>query len=373
VLCAATSGWLLFALAVGAQSKVSGAYRGHPQTWAQSLTYPLVFYAVWAALTPVVLWMARRFPPGLRTATQRWRLAAHVVAGILVALAQAYAFVFLLPRVQPDIWRGLAVGELVLNAIVANLQSNVLLYWVIVVATMLVRKYEWYRERDLRAAQLETRLTRAELEVLKMQLHPHFLFNTLHAISALVHDNPETADRMITRLGDLLRLTLDAGSQQEVPLRRELDFVDKYLEIEQTRLGDRLRVERRIDRDALDALVPTLILQPAVENAIRHGIAPAAAGGTVTLEARRDGESLRLDVRDDGQGLDAERWTEGVGLSNIRLRLRQLYGDAQTLDVTGQPGAGTHVALSLPYRLATTPSDSANAADSREAGTERVS
>jgi sensor histidine kinase YesM len=294
-----------------------------------------------------------RFPPGIRTAAQRWRVAAHAAASLLVALAQAHAFVFLLPRVQPEVWRGMATSELVLNAIVANLQSNVLLYWVIVLATVLVRKYEWYRERDLRAAQLETRLTRAELEVLKMQLHPHFLFNTLHAISALVHDNPETADRIITRLGDLLRLTLDAGSQQEVPLRRELDFADKYLEIEQTRLGDRLRVERRLDPAALDALVPTLILQPAVENAIRHGIAPAAAGGTITLEARREGDMLRLDVRDDGQGLDAGGWTEGVGLSNIRLRLRQLYGDTQRLEITGGPGAGTHVSLSLPYRLAT--------------------
>jgi signal transduction histidine kinase len=346
VMAATTAAWLVLALAVGMQGYVAAAYRGRPMPLAQALVYPLVFYAVWALLTPAIVWLAGRFPPRRSAGF----VAVHVVASVAVALSHARGFVFVLSRIQPDVWAGLETGHVVMNAVVANIHSNVLLYWIVAGGAWLIAYYRRSRERDMRAAQLEARLAQAELQVLKMQLHPHFLFNTLHAVSALVHEDPEAADRMLSQLGDLLRATLAAGEAQEVPLGRELEFVDRYLDIERQRLGDRLQVDRDIDGAALDALVPSLLLQPLVENAIRHGIAPSAAGGTIRIRARCESGALRLEVSDDGEGCDPDRLAPGLGLSNTRARLTQLYGPAHRLSVTGAAGAGVRVDLTLPHR-----------------------
>jgi len=345
-LAATTAAWLVVALAVGMQGYVAAAYRGRPMPWAQALTYPLIFYAVWALLTPGILWLAARVPPRRRPAF----VAVHLAASVAAALVHARGFVFLLSRLQPDVWAGLETGKVVMNAVVANFHSNLLLYWIVAGGSWLFAYYRRSRERDMRAAQLEGRLAQAELQVLKMQLHPHFLFNTLHAISALVHEDPEAADRMLSQLGDLLRATLAAGEAQEVPLGRELEFVDRYLDIERHRLGGRLQVDRDIDGAALDALVPNLLLQPLIENAIRHGIAPAAAGGTIRIRARCESGALRLQISDDGNGCDADGLVPGLGLSNTRARLAQLYGSAHRFSVTGTAGAGVQVDLTLPHR-----------------------
>ena len=347
LLFAATSlGWLVLSLAIGMQGYVAAAYRGRPMPWAQALTYPLVFYAAWAALTPGILWLAARLPPRRGPAF----LIVHGVTSAVVALVHARAFVFLLSRIQPDVWAGLETGRIVMNAVVANFHSNVLLYWIVAGGSWLLAYYRRSRERDMRAARLEARLAQAELQVLKMQLHPHFLFNTLHAISALVHEDPEAADRMLSQLGDLLRTTLAASEAQEVPLGRELEFIDRYLEIERQRLGDRLRVDRDIDRAALESLVPSLLLQPLIENAIRHGIAPSAAGGTIRIQARCESGALRLQISDDGEGCDPAGLQPGLGLANTRARLAQLYGAAHRFTITGAAGAGVQVDLTLPDR-----------------------
>ena len=343
---ATSLGWLLLALAVSMQGYVASAYRGRPVPWTQALAYPLAFYAVWAALSPGILWLAGRLPPRRSVLF----VGVHLIASCIVALIHARAFVFLLSNIQPDVWAGLTTGRIVLNAVVANFHSNVVLYWLVAGGTWLLAYFRRSREREMRAAQLEARLAQAELQVLKMQLHPHFLFNTLHAISALVHEDPEAADRMLSQLGDLLRATLAAGEAQEVPLGRELDFIDRYLDIERQRLGDRLRVDRDIDTAALDALVPSLLLQPLIENAIRHGIAPSAAGGTITIRARSESGGLRLQISDDGEGCDPTALLPGLGLSNTRARLTQLYGSAHRFDVTGAAGAGVQVELTLPHR-----------------------
>jgi len=223
-----------------------------------------------------------------------------------------------------------------------------IVYWVLVGGVVGFGYYAKYRERELRAARLETRLARAEIEALRAQFQPHFLFNALNTVSALVRDEPLAAERTLARLGDLLRIALDSDPAEMVPLGQELEFVDRYLDVEQARFGDRLRVERDIDPKARSARVPYLVLQPLVENALRHGVAARRAGATVTLRAALRGERLRLEVADDGNGPARRPIEEGVGLGNTRARLELLFGAAQTFDVRAPAGGGFAVAIEIP-------------------------
>jgi len=234
----------------------------------------------------------------------------------------------------------------------SHFHPYVLIYWALVGVCQAIDFYRKYRERALRASQLEARLAQAQLQLLKMQLHPHFLFNTLNAISALIHQDAEVADRMLARLGDLLRLTLQKEGVQEVSLREELEFLDAYLEIEQVRFGPRLTVARQIDPDVLEARVPYLILQPLVENAIRHGILCNGLRGRIEDRARRREDALRLEVSDNGPGLREGNGPlrEGIGLANTRARLRQLYGDAHGFALGRAALGGLLVAIDLPFR-----------------------
>jgi signal transduction histidine kinase len=211
----------------------------------------------------------------------------------------------------------------------------------------------YYRETGTRA-RLEARLARAQLQSLKLQMHPHFLFNTLNSITTLITVEPLAAERMVNGLSELLRLSLRNAGEQEVPLERELEVLRHYLSIQQIRFHDRLSVEMHIAPDALPAMVPNLMLQPLVENAIRHGIGPRATGGHIEVRAARDGEVLRLRVQDDGIGIDPKELPlrEGTGLGNIRARLRHLYGAAQTFAV-GSDGEGFTVEVEIPFHTAT--------------------
>jgi signal transduction histidine kinase len=207
--------------------------------------------------------------------------------------------------------------------------------------------YRTYRDRAKVAERLAAQLAQAELQVLKMQLQPHFLFNTLHAISSLMHSDLDAADEMMARLGSLLRYTLESNGAQEVPLRQELVMLDHYLEIEQIRLADRLRVQMNIPSELHDVSVPNLILQPIVENAIRYGIAPRTTGGHMEITATRVGSDIRLQICDDGPGLD-DRMREGVGLSNTRARLEQMYGARQRFSYANRPQGGMCVSMEFP-------------------------
>jgi sensor histidine kinase YesM len=209
-------------------------------------------------------------------------------------------------------------------------------------------------ERERRTLELETQLTQANLQALKMQLQPHFLFNTLNAISSLIHENPKMADDMVGSLSQFLRTTLDVSSENEVPLRTELEFVDRYLEIQQTRFGDRLQIHREMNSMAMDALVPPLILQPLVENAIRYGIESRETGGTVTIRALQQDDILHLEVSDDGEGFQGGQLLggiNGVGLSNTKARLQELYGNKHQLKLTTNQPTGACVKIELPFRL----------------------
>ncbi len=210
--------------------------------------------------------------------------------------------------------------------------------------------YQRARDRERRGVVLESRLNQARLQALRMQMNPHFLFNTLNSISSLVYDKPKVADEMITSLSDLLRLTLNTTDRQEVTLREELDFLDQYLFIEQTRFGDRLKIERNIEPVTLGVIVPSLILQPLVENAFKHGVEAQLGPGVIQISAKRAGTTLLLEVADNGHGVPPDTaLREGVGLSNTRARLKGLYGDRGSMDYGPRPDGGFRVIVQIPW------------------------
>jgi sensor histidine kinase YesM len=334
--------WTLFALFNASQSYVSRAY-SQPVQFKPVFLYALLESYTWAVLTPFVLWLGARFL--IRKANYWYTIPLQIVCAVAFAIVHTQIFMRLLPMIG---YR--TVPRMAETLLRARLHTDLLTYWMLIGLSHAIDYYRKYRDRELKATQLEARLAEAQLQALKMQLQPHFLFNTLHAISALVHKDAEAADRMITRLAEFLRITLDSVGVQEVPLKTELESLDKYLDIEQVRFGSRLSVERSIAPETLDLLVPNLILQPLVENAVRHGIAPRAAGGRIEIRARREAGRLLIEIADDGPGRSDGLLREGVGLTNTRARLRQLYADAQSLHFESSPGF--RVALSLPAHLA---------------------
>ena len=307
---------------------------------------------IWAVLTLGILRLARRYPFGrgkwLRPLTVH--LSACLVCGCIAAVLSAIAAEI----IRQEFPKPTITFNVLFLFFVGKLNNNIFFYWAVLAVAHVLNYYRQLRERELLSSQLEAKLAQTQLQILKMQLHPHFLFNTLNAISALIHQDVELADRMIARLGELLRTTLDSANQQQVPLKQELDFIQPYLEIEKARIGPRLTVDLQIEPDVMDAAVPNLILQPLVENAIRHGIAVHPGPGTIQICASRDNGCLRLAVVDSGPGLPAEpQALKGIGLANTRARLETLYGTNQRLDLANNPGGGLHVGITIPYQVAT--------------------
>ena len=337
------SAWTLYALFSASQTYMSRAY-SQPVAFKPVFLYALLDTSTWAILTPLVLWIGRRFL--IDRNSYRYAVPIQFAAAALFVIIHTEVFIRLLPLIGYH-----SNPQMLATFIRARLHSDLLTYWLLVGLSHALDYYRKYRDRELKATQLEARLAEAQLHALKMQLQPHFLFNTLHAISALVHKDVEAADRMISRLSEFLRITLDTVGVQEVPLKTELDSLEKYLEIEQVRFGARLTVVRRIATETLDLWVPNLILQPLVENAVRHGVAPRAAGGHIEIRANRRNGSLVIDVMDDGPGAP-EPVSEGIGLGNTRTRLHQLYGAAQSLEVSSSPDAGFCVTMTIPAHIA---------------------
>jgi signal transduction histidine kinase len=333
------AGWTLLALFAASRSYLAAYGNTRAQFWP-ALRYSLVELYVWAALTPLVLYVCGRLV--IRRANWWRNLPGLAIASIVFTILHVASFVKLLPLI------GYRNTPAVMQSIVrAELHSDILTCWALF---GLRHAMEYYRQagiRELKASQLEAKLALSQLEVLKMQLQPHFLFNTLHAISALMYRNLEAADRMIARLSDFLRLTLDSAGVQEVTLKREMEYLDKYLEIEQVRFGERLEVRRAIEPGTLDLLLPNLVLQPLAENAVRHGIAPRAGGGRIEVAARIDQSRLVVEVVDDGPG-PSGKIREGLGLSNTRARLEQLYGEEFRLELTAAPQGGFRARLTIP-------------------------
>lgn len=321
--------------------------------FVSAIEFNLVLFYWWAVLSVLIPWFSRRFPIEVRPLNPR-NLFLHIPAVLVLAVGhqviQLTTLWLLLPRLRklfPTLaacFRAYFGFGFYIDLIIATL---------IVIGAHALLYYQRFRASQLEQASLRAQLAQAQLRALKMQLHPHFLFNTLHSISSLVLEDPPKANSMIARLGDFLRLTLDHSDQQLVTLKEETEFVRCYLEIEQVRFGDRLAVEFKIEPATLAAEVPHLILQPVVENAIQHAIAPHATPGRIEITARRRDDSLRLEIRDTGPGLAGAangNQGQGVGLSNVRARLAQLFGSDFSLDMTNGSSRGLTVTIEIPFR-----------------------
>ena len=298
---------------------------------------------LWAFITPLILWLGARLPV---TRPHLWRnLFLHLIFGFLFGVIQHYGYHAGLGML--GLFTAQAVKESLVNlSLMFNFVTSAIVRYATVVAIQ--QAYLHFRESQERAF----RLQQAELQVLKMQLHPHFFFNTLNALSALIYRSPKEADRMITQLGDLFRIALRKDKAQEISLAEELDFLKAFLQIHQTLMGSRLHVRWKVEPETLSALVPNLILQPLVENSIQHGIAPLEQGGRIEICAERRNDRLVLQVRDSGLGPASEEIQNngGVGLANTRARLKNLYGAAHRFEMAALPGEGTVVHIELPFQ-----------------------
>ena len=343
---------------------------------------------LWAALTPLIFRLSRRY--GLEPGRWRARVAALLAAGVVVAVVMEAVVAFLRIEVFYEHRDGPGTFNPLFGMKRVFWLDDLIVYLALLAAGF---ARDYFRRLQTRhdeavqlqaeaarlqaeAARLEAQLAEARLTALRAQLDPHFLFNTLNAVSSLVGSDPRGVRRMIARLSALLRHTLEESTGPEVPLEQELQVLSQYVEIMEVRFEGRLHVETRIDADVLDALVPNLILQPLVENAIKHGVGklPNAAVGRIEVFGRRDGDVVVLTVRDNGPPLDdpeALARPGGVGLRNTRARLAQLYGAAHTLTFTAARGGGVVAELTLPYH--TRADLHATAVDVEPAGAARTS
>jgi sensor histidine kinase YesM len=339
--------WTLFGLWLAQQNLLTTIASGRVvESWSRPFMTSLAGAWFWALVTPAIMWNTRRL--GDRVRSRGGRLAAHAVTFLTVHVVDVTVYYTVTSLVSP------ATARPFIQLLVSLGSFNAMSYVIVVVITAALDYHDAYRERGLRAAQLETHLALAQFHALRAQLHPHFLFNSLNAISALMHKDVARADRMLARLSELLRIAIDTSSTPEIRLIDEVEFVERYLEIEQMRFGNRLDVRVDLPSDTYNALVPNMLLQPLVENAVRHGVAPNPGRGRVEIRAERDGARLGIIVRDSGQGMSGEELNdghrEGVGLRTTRARLAKLYGDAQELSLVNIPGGGFETRVTLPFR-----------------------
>lgn len=319
-------------------------------SFALLLALNLNYWYAWAAIAPGILWLSRRCP--LERGLLARSVPAHLV-GVFLATLLHVSLVTLgreLIYYAASMTSGRWLAEFQ-RMFFLNFDWEMATYWAIVGLSHALRYHYEAQSRALAASRLETRLVEAQLQTLQRQIQPHFLFNTLNTVSALMHRDVEAADAMIVRLGDLLRQSIETGDVQEVALAHELDFLRKYVDIELARFQDRLTVTFEVDSGTGDCPVPNLLLQPLVENSIRHGIGPRPGPGHVLVKVRRTRAGLRLEVRDDGVGVDAARLSDlehGVGLSNTRSRLAHLYGERHHFSVTTPAGGGLSVLIEIP-------------------------
>jgi two-component system, LytTR family, sensor kinase len=298
----------------------------------------------WAVLTPAVWWWCRLFP--LVGGRLRRSFPAHLGLGFGLAFMQGLVLAFIRFAVPLAEERDFSLRNAAISAL-SFIHVNLLAYWAIVGANFAFEFYRRWQVREVQTVQLREDLLKAQLQALQMQLHPHFLFNTLHTIATLVGDEPALARRMIARLGDFLRLTLNREATQFVPLASEVEFVRAYLAIEEVRFQDRLRVAYHIDASVQSSEVPSLILQPLVENAIRHGLSGRAAAGVLELRALRVDDRLRLEVRDSGGKLNGA--SGGLGVQNTKSRLARLYGAEGRFSLAVEPDGHTVAAIDIPF------------------------
>ncbi len=338
------------------RSYITAFHNGEAQVYlTTAIRWDMTAWAVWVFFIPLILWLSRR----LRIERDNWHrsLPLYFSLGLILSVVKTL-FPFLLNAIFVESFNETASW---LSSkwyfLITDFLAALVFYCFVLAFGQALNYYRQYRKKELRASQLESQLARAELQALKMQLQPHFLFNTLHSISALQFEDVDTAQKMTARLGDFLRLTLDDDGRQVVSLKREVEFLKCYLDIERVRFGKRLTTTFEIEPPTLEAQVPNLILQPLVENAIKHGISTQAKAGLIRISARLENGKLRLEVADNGSGLPENGACakgfpkQGLGLANVRERLKQLYGLNHDFELKQAPEGGMLVAVSLPLTI----------------------
>jgi two-component system, LytTR family, sensor kinase len=314
------------------------------QPWHRYFGPSLLANMLWAAFTPGIVMIAGKVG-FIRGQALRF-FGLHLCFGVCVAVSHTVIYVLLLHGLFGGDQTIVKGTELLFRKLATSFQVNLLIYATITGLAVAGAFLRSLRRGEIEGAQLMTELAQAQTQALRAQLQPHFLFNALNAIAAQVRDEPLKAERMIARLGDLLRLSIDGQRGQECTLAEELDLTDAYLAIEEVRLEDRLEIERQISAEALKVRVPSLLLQPLVENAVRHGIAPSLSGGRLKLVADIDGSDLCIIIADNGVG--AAQVSKGMGLGHTRQRLERHYGARQSLDIDTAPGQGFRITIRLP-------------------------
>lgn len=363
-------GWVLWILVVLAWTLVGLSFTlnyyffaGHyvaifkqQPTLLGMLIWELPYWLLWAALAPLIFKITQRYP--LERASWLRNSIIHIAACLLLSFAHRAIYLVVGWLLHVAVYQKFSsITALYQSDILFNLPTGFMSYGTFMLISIVLDYYHRYQKEELRASQLKTELAQSQLQALKMQLHPHFLFNTLHSISALLEEDVEAADEMLARLGDFLRLTLENSGAQQVSLQEELEFLRCYMEIERVRFHGRLTVTLQIEPETLEARVPNLILQPIVENAIRHGIGSRIGPGRIEIRSSRNNGSLRLVVKDNGQGLASRqdssgRLRSGLGLTNTRSRLEQLYGSAHQFDLSDAIEGGLEVTLEIPFEKA---------------------
>lgn len=345
-------GWTLVGLVFAAVSYGVALSQNDPRFGiSAALKLNLVLFYLWGAFAPFIFRFSRRFRVEFRSPRIR-NLGVQLPAIVLLAAVHELLLLSVLWSISSR-----ARAEIpVLYAYYARhfgygFYIDLIIASLIVLGSHALLYYDDFRAGQLEQSSLKTQLAQAQLRALKMQLHPHFLFNTLHSISSLVQEDPPKANTMIARLGDFLRLTLDNSDQELVTLREETEFLRCYLDIEQVRFGDRLEVAFEMEPATLSAQVPHLILQPVVENAVQHAVAPRTAQTQIGIKAARRNGLLRVEIKDNGPGASSDelRTDRGLGLNNVRARLNQIYGQDFRLELRNDPGGGFSVTMEIPF------------------------
>ena len=325
--------------------------RGDAFSYYKIFSFMLEWY-VWALVIPIIYWLFRHFP--IRADHLISDILVNFIVGVLfisgkIFLDAAISFWFSTFPYDENSYIERVLGLL----LTPHIYSVLILYSAILSVMYSLEYYKRFHERERVSAKLETDLAESQMLLLKKQIQPHFLFNTLNAISSLIYQDTHKADEMIVLLSDLLRYTLSNLEVNEIPLKEELQYLKKYLDIEKIRFEDHLTIEKQIAPDTLDITVPTMLLQPLVENAIRHGIAKRAAPGKISIQTYHDTEFLHILVQDDGPGLSSaqrQNLQEGIGLANVRQRIQKLYGYPNGYVLTEAPGGGLCVEVRIPLK-----------------------
>ncbi|MFZ4619785.1 MAG: sensor histidine kinase [Bacteroidota bacterium] len=338
--------WLAFALFIAGVMTLVHPITNRPVNIWGELVWELAFSAAWIVGTPIALWSARRF--SLQNELKLKNAISLFIIGITLSVFQCLLHGFLIYLFDPE--AGVFHVNIFLTSLFYNIDKMLIVYSALVIMQHAMDFYRRFQEKEVTASKLETQLTQAQMQALKMQLQPHFLFNTLNAIVTLVRKDPDLAEEMVVRLSDFLRITLDSSGRQIVSLKEELEFIKAYLQIEEIRFSGRLTYVDAVPAELLDAHVPMLILQPLVENSVKHGFSKYEHAGTLTISAELSDGSINITVKDDAApGIDLSKLTVGIGLTNTKNRLLALYGGNASVTIDPNIPLGVSVCLTLPY------------------------